>query len=41
MQDFKGMPAGSGGLALSLSQKILGDAGVRVGDSASVELERI
>ena len=35
------MPAGGGVLALSLSQRILGAAGLRVGDSASVEVERI
>ena len=35
------MPAGGGVLALSLSQKILGTAGLKVGDSASVELERV
>jgi uncharacterized protein DUF1905 len=35
------MPAGGGVLALSLSKKILDGAGVRVGDFASVELERI
>ena len=34
------MPAGGGVLALSLSQKILGAAGLKVGDVADVELER-
>lgn len=34
------MPAGGGVLALSLSQKILGSAGVKVGDSGKFELER-
>ena len=35
------MPAGGGVLALSLSQKLLGAAGLRVGDSASVEVKRV
>ena len=35
------MPVGGGVLALSLSQKILGTAGLKVGDSASFELERV
>ena len=34
------MPAGGGVLALSLSQRILGAAGVKVGDSADIEVER-
>lgn len=34
------MPAGGGVLALSLSQKVLGEAGLKVGDSATFELER-
>jgi hypothetical protein len=34
------MPAGGGVLALSLSQKILGAAGLKVGDSAEFELGR-
>jgi hypothetical protein len=35
------MPAGGGVLALSLSQKLLGAAGVKVGDEVAVELRRI
>lgn len=35
------MPAGGGVLALSLSQKLLGAAGVQVGDEIAVELRRI
>jgi uncharacterized protein DUF1905 len=35
------MPAGGGVLALSLSRKLLGDAGVKIGDEVDVELERI
>jgi hypothetical protein len=35
------MPAGGGVLALSLSQKLLGAAGVKVGDHVAVELRRI
>jgi len=38
--DSNTMPAGGGVLALSLSQKLLGSAGLKVGDSAKVELER-
>ena len=34
------MPAGGGVLALSLSQKLLASAKLKVGDSANVELER-
>jgi Domain of unknown function (DUF1905) len=33
------MPAGSGRLTLSVSQKMMGAAGVRVGDEAGFELE--
>jgi len=35
------MPAGGGVLALSLSRKLLGAAGLKVGDEANVELQRI
>ncbi len=35
------MPAGSGGLALSISQKMMKAAGVGVGDHAEFEIERI
>ena len=35
------MPAGGGVLALSLSQKLLGLVGVKVGDEIDVELHRI
>ena len=35
------MPAGGGRLALSVSRKMLDAAGVRVGDEADVEIERI
>ena len=35
------MPAGGGVLALSLSQKLLGSAGVKIGDEIDVELHRI
>ncbi len=35
------MPAGSGRLALSVSQKMMKAAGVGVGDSAEFEIERI
>src|ERR1700694_366297 len=35
------MPAGGGVLALSLRRKLLGAAGVKVGDEANVELQRI
>lgn len=35
------MPAGGGVLALSLSQKLLGAAGAKVGDEVDVELHRI
>lgn len=35
------MPAGGGVLALSLSQKLLGAAGLKVGDEINVELHRI
>lgn len=34
------MPAGGGVLALSLSQKLLGSAGVKIGDEIDVELHR-
>jgi len=34
------MPAGGGRLALSLNRKVLGDAGVGVGDEAAFEVER-
>ena len=35
------MPAGGGVLALSVSQKLLGAAGAKVGDEVDVELQRI
>jgi len=35
------MPAGGGVLALSLSRKLLGDAGLKVGDEIDVELKRV
>jgi hypothetical protein len=35
------MPAGSGRLALSVSQKMMGAAGVSVGDEAEFEIERV
>jgi hypothetical protein len=35
------MPAGGGVLALSVSRKLLGEAGLKVGDEARVELQRI
>jgi hypothetical protein len=35
------MPAGSGRLALSVSRKMMGAAGVGVGDEAEFEIERI
>ena len=35
------MPAGGGVLALSVSQRLLSAAGVRVGDESDVELQRI
>lgn len=35
------MPAGGGVLALSVSKKLLDSAGLKVGDSAQVELERL
>jgi hypothetical protein len=35
------MPAGGGVLALSLSQKLLGTAGLKVGDETEVEVQRI
>ena len=35
------MPAGGGVLALSVSKKLLGSAGLKVGDSAQVTIERI
>jgi len=35
------MPAGGGVLALSLSQKLLSAAGVKVGDKIDVEVQRI
>jgi hypothetical protein len=35
------MPAGSGRLALSVSKKMMGKAGVDVGDAAEFEIERV
>ena len=35
------MPAGSGRLALSVSQAMLRSAGLAVGDTATIEVERI
>jgi hypothetical protein len=35
------MPAGSGRLALSVSKKMMGAAGVNVGDEAEFEIERV
>lgn len=35
------MPAGGGVLALSLSRKLLSEAGLKVGDEIEVELQRI
>jgi hypothetical protein len=35
------MPAGGGRLALSVSRKMLADAGLAVGDEAPVEIERL
>ncbi|HEY7381967.1 MAG TPA: DUF1905 domain-containing protein [Gaiella sp.] len=35
------MPAGSGRLALSVSKKMMGAAGVGVGDEAAFEIERV
>ena len=35
------MPAGGGVLALSVSRKLLSDAGLAVGDEAEVEIERM
>jgi hypothetical protein len=35
------MPAGGGVLALSVSRKLLDATGLKVGDSAEVEIERI
>ena len=35
------MPAGGGVLALSVSKRLLADARLSVGDTASVEIERI
>jgi hypothetical protein len=35
------MPAGSGRLALSVSQKMMRAAGISVGDSAEFEVERV
>jgi hypothetical protein len=35
------MPAGGGVLALSLSRKLLDSAGLKVGEKADVELERL
>jgi hypothetical protein len=35
------MPAGGGVLALSLSRKLLTEAGLAVGDEADIEIERI
>ena len=34
------MPAGGGILALSVNKKLLGQAGLAVGDSATIEVER-
>jgi len=34
------MPAGGGVLALSVSKKLMADAGVGVGDEATVEIDR-
>ena len=39
--NFNTMPAGGGVLALSLSRKLLGDTGLKVGDEIDVELKRI
>ena len=35
------MPAGGGVLALSVSKKLLDSAGLKVGDSAEVEIQRL
>jgi Domain of unknown function (DUF1905) len=35
------MPAGSGRLALSVSKKMMGKAGVDVGDAVEFEIERV
>ena len=35
------MPAGAGILALSVSRKLLDAAGLRVGDHAEIEIERV
>jgi hypothetical protein len=35
------MPAGGGVLALSLSRKLLAEAGLKVGDETDVQLQRI
>jgi hypothetical protein len=35
------MPAGGGVLALSLSRKLLGAAGLKVGDETEIQLQRI
>ena len=35
------MPAGGGVLALSVSKKLLADAGLSVGETAAVEIERL
>ena len=35
------MPAGGGILAMSVSRKLLAAAGLRVGDEAEIEIERI
>lgn len=35
------MPGGGGILALSVSRKLLDDAGLRVGDEAEIEIERV
>jgi hypothetical protein len=35
------MPAGSGRLALSVSQKMMAAAGAKVGDEAAFEIERV
>jgi len=35
------MPAGGGVLALSVSKKMLADAGLKVGDMATLEIEKL
>lgn len=39
--DSNTMPAGGGVLALSVNKKLLESAGLAVGDSATVEIERV